>query len=58
MAIQIGTTIGTEIAANICITNKMKIGVATIKEDKSDSIMIRGHTEVEALITWAHLPIK
>ncbi len=36
MAIQIGTTIGTEIAANICITNKMKIGVATIKEDKSD----------------------
>jgi hypothetical protein len=36
MAIRIDTTIGTEITAKIGISNKMKIGVATIKEDKSD----------------------
>jgi hypothetical protein len=36
MAIRIDTTIGTEITAKIGISNKIKIGMATIKEDKSD----------------------
>lgn len=58
MAIRIGTTIGTEITAKIGISNKMKIGVATIKEGKSNLTMIRDHKEVEALTIWAHITIK